>query len=412
MNAGMQTAVEGIMEQMQGWVKGLAALAEGVTDAASAEGLEQEVWDGGRRIVGKVMETMLQAALDRQTRPERCLRCGHWWHSKGRRERGLITRVGAVKLRGPYWYCQKCGYGQHSMDMLGTQSISRLMRELLCMLGVGMGSFEKAAASSQKLLGMRVSKDAIAHLCRREGIKAGSVAPAVAPVAAGADLVGSCDGTMVNTRQEGWKELKGYLWKHEQGVLGRAYLESVEDFGPRLRQSALALGVGQAGRAIFVSDAAEWIDRAVAVQLPMAKRIVDIWHAYQHVHEAARKIHGEGTPQAKAWAQRWCEHLREHGGHVTWHCLRRVRYEDTDRQEALDALLGYLDRNADRMDYPTYERGGYPISSGPMESFCKQLGRRLKGGGMRWSKANVSPMATMVSLWSTDEWSKYWSAAN
>ncbi len=74
-------------------------------------------------------------------------------------------------------------------------------------------------------------------------------------------------------------------------------------------------------------------------------------------------------------------------------------------------MLGYLDNNADRMDYPTYERSGYPISSGPMESFCKQLGRRLKGGGMQWSGANVGPMAAKVSLWAIGEWSKYWSAA-
>jgi hypothetical protein len=350
--------------------------------------------------------------LDRQSRPSHCPQCGHWWHSKGRRERGLITRVGAVKLTGAYWYCEKCGHGQHSMETLAGQSTSRQMRELLCLLGVGLGSFEKAALASQKLLGVRVSKDTIADVCRQEGIRAQGRAPTVASVPAGADLVGSCDGTMVNTRQEGWKEVKGYVWRHDQGVLGRAYLETAEEFAPRLRQSALALRAGQAGRVIVVSDAAEWIDRAVAVQLPMAQRIVDIWHAYQHVHEAAGKIHGEGTPRAHAWARRWCEHLREHGGRVTWHSLRRVRYEPAGRQSALQALLGYLDRNAERMDYPTYERTKCPISSGPMESFCKQLGRRLKGGGMRWSKPNVSPMATMVSLWATGEWSNYWAAAS
>jgi hypothetical protein len=31
---------------------------------------------------------------------------------------------------------------------------------------------------------------------------------------------------------------------------------------------------------------------------------------------------------------------------------------------------------------------------------------------MRWSKANVSLMATMVSLWAAEEWSNYWAGAN
>ena len=134
-------------------------------------------------------------------------------------------------------------------------------------------------------------------------------------------------------------------------------------------------------------------------------------YAYQHVHEAARKIHGEGTSKAAGWADQWCRHLREHGGRVTWWSLRRVRYKDPERQEALEALLGYLDRQADRLDYPRYERAGWPISSGAMESYCKQLGGRLKGPGMRWSQENVNPMAALVTLWSQDRWDEYWSQA-
>jgi len=37
-----------------------------------------------------------------------------------------------------------------------------------------------------------------------------------------------------------------------------------------------------------------------------------------------------------------------------------------------------------------------------MESFCKQIGARMKGAGMRWNAANVSPMASLVSRWSLD----------
>jgi len=162
---------------------------------------------------------------------------------------------------------------------------------------------------------------------------------------------------------------------------------------------------------LFVSDAADWIDKQVAVRLPDAIRIVDIRHAYQHVHEASRKISGEGTAKAAAWAERWCGHLREHGGRVTWWSLRRVRYRDPRRQQALEALLTYLDRHADRLDYPTYEYLGYPISNGPMESLCKQLGQRPKGPGMRWSTSNLNPMAALVSLWTQDQWDAYWQAA-
>jgi hypothetical protein len=234
--------------------------------------------------------------------------------------------------------------------------------------------------------------------------------PAAPPaVAENTDWVGSCDGTMVHTRELGWKELKAYRFECDAGVHARAFLEPIEPFAPRMRQAALAMRIGRAGRSFFVSDAADWIRCSVEVQLPMAQWIVDIWHAYQHIHNAARKIYGEGSSQGSTWAETWCPELRLGGARGVRNRLRRVCYKDADRQKALEELLGYLSRHLDHMDYPTYIQNGYPISSGPMESFCKQLGSRLKGRGCRWKKDNVTPMATLVSLWSGQkEWTEYW----
>jgi len=88
--------------------------------------------------------------------------------------------------------------------------------------------------------------------------------------------------------------------------------------------------------------------------------------------------------------------------------LNRIHYRTAAKRKALAGLIGFLERHATHMDSPTYERAGWPISSGPMESFCKQLGGRLKGPGMRWSIRNVTPMAALVSLWANDEWETYW----
>jgi len=167
---------------------------------------------------------------------------------------------------------------------------------------------------------------------------------------------------MVNTRQCGWKELKAYQYSYDGQRYGQAYLESSRRFLPRVRGAAMAMQAGRAKRIFWVSDAAEWIDKGIAKQLPTAIRIVDIWHAYQHVHEASRKIFGEGTAVARRWADRYCRELREYGGWSVWNSLRRVRYKDRERQEALAALLTFLKRNSDRMDYPRYERAGGPIS--------------------------------------------------
>jgi hypothetical protein len=84
--------------------------------------------------------------------------------------------------------------------------------------------------------------------------------------------------------------------------------------------------------------------------------------------------------------------------------LRRVvrNYRKLEQQTAVLALIRFLEKHADRLDYPAYEAAGLPISSGPMESFCKQIGLRMKGPGMHWAVRHVTPMALLVSRWSLD----------
>lgn len=186
-------------------------------------------------------------------------------------------------------------------------------------------------------------------------------------------------------------------------------MENAAAFTPRLRQEALRHHADQVQRFVFVSDAAAWIKDAVAEHLPEASdHVIDIYHAYQHIHDAARRIHGEGTDAAHAWARNWCDELDIRGGQAVHDRLRHTRYSEPHRQEPLDQLLGFLDRHADRMDYPRYRRENIPISSGPMESTCKQLGRRLKGPGMRWRTDNLTPMAHLLSLWADQRWNHYW----
>jgi len=405
----MRAAVRKMMTQFGGLVKSWAQQSKGLRDAAGLRTLEGRIREEGLALLGRTLEGLLQVAMDAMPGERTCPQCGGPRRHKGRRGRGLISSLGAIRLTGPYWYCKHCG-GQHAMDAWAKNSASVLMQELLCLMGTALTSFGKAQSASHKLLGVRVGKAYIRRLCEDQG-RTVCVAPPEVPVKDPTDVVGSCDGTMVNTRQTGWRELKAYQFQYGQQKHGRAYLEPSDQFLPRIRQAALAMHAARAPHVFWVADAAEWIEKGVAVQWPDAVQIVDLWHAWQHVHEASRKIFGEGTPQTTTWAQRYCKELREYGGWTVWNSLRRVRYRDATRQEALEALLGYLQRNADRMDYPTYERAGWPISSGPMESFCKQLGQRLKGPGMRWNHANVSPMAALVSLWANEEWDQHWRTA-
>lgn len=407
MDAGTRRMMQEMVSQVVDWVKSLAEDSQKIDGVSAADALERRVRQEGRRMLATLLEGLLQNALDHQPPARTCPQCGQRRRHKGGRTRGLLSSVGAIRLSGPYWYCPDCG-GQHSVEALATGSASGLVRELLCLLGTSLASFAKASTASDKLLGFAVSEAFIRRLCQREGRRV-TVDPA--PVETDADVVGSCDGTMINTTQQGWKELKAYQFCYGSHKHGRAYWESSTQFTPRLRLAAGAMKVGVAKHLFWVSDAAEWIDKGVATQLPTAIRILDIWHAWQHVHEASRGVYPHDEKKAHTWARRSCADLEDYGGKALWRRLRHARYADPSRQEAVDALRAYLLKNVDRLDYPTYKAKGWPISSGPMESFCKQLGQRLKGPGMRWSLTSIDPMAALVSLWANDEWDRHWRPA-
>jgi len=406
MDARTRHTMHGIMSEFSGWVKTLAQESQHVDGPQSAHALEQRLRQEGQRMLGRLFEKLLQNALDHQPAARTCPRCGKRRRHRGVRPRGLISSVGAIRLSGPYWHCWDCG-GQHALDALADDSVSGPMCELLCLLGTALASFAKASAASEKLLGVRVSDSFIRRLCHRRGRRV-TVEPVPIEPTGCQHVVGSCDGTMVNTRQDGWRELKAYQFRHGSHKHGRAYLEPSGCFVPRLRKAAMALKVDRAEQVVWVADAADWIDKGVRIQLPMAVRIIDIWHARQHVHEAAMQIYPDDDAKARAWALRYCRDLEDYGGKAVWRRLRHATYRQAYRQAAVDTLRKYLKKNAARLDYPAFRKAGYPISSGPMESFCKQLGQRLKGPGMRWSKHNVTPMAALVSLWSNGEWDGHW----
>jgi len=412
----MEAQSLGIAEEMVAefnvWVKGLIDENTQVSRPRDVTQLESRIYQEGRMILGRLFSGLLQMAADRnQENTRQCPDCGRRRRHKGTRSRNLISRVGEIQLKGPYWYCPECGTGAHSADTVAPDSLTETMRELVCLLGTSMGSFKKASCVLDRLLDVSLSDNTIRRICYKRGREAISASFEPDAVPRDSDVIGSCDGTSVNTRQDGWRELKAYQYRYAEFRYGKAFLTNSVVFGRELRRGAIDINASSCQRLFFLSDAASWIDKIVSVQLPMAIHIIDIWHAYEHIWEAGRKIHGEGTDQARRWSERYNAVLAKQGGRSLRSRLKKLQYGDPEKQAALEALIGYLGRNWTRMQYDVYAEKGYPISSGPMESFCKQLGVRLKGPGMRWSLPNIDPMAALVSAWATDNWQKLWNSA-
>lgn len=366
--------------------------------------LEERIKDEGRKIQLLLLEDCLQAGIERSQEKLRQCSCGAKRKHCGVRPRRLDSSLGTMRLWGIYWQCEYCGESAHGVDLASEGRLSEVLKELVLLVGVSTGSFDKAELLAEKMLGVRVDDDAIRRFCEAEGQKALGQPPKLVPAEQGQPIWGSCDGTMVNTREKGWKEVRAARFSHAGGELATAAWETSEQFVPRMVQMARMLAPVNHGTLMFASDLAEWITRGVSQHLPGWMHMADRWHVRQHITPVADDLYGRGDKNAEDFREYFGAELMCVGGAALADELRgsAMSYPDLGHQRVVLDLAKFFDKHADRMDYPRYIREGLAMDSGPMESLCKQMGQRLKGPGMRWSLKNVSGMAYVVARWAVD----------
>jgi hypothetical protein len=181
--------------------------------------------------------------------------------------------------------------------------------------------------------------------------------------------------------------------------------------GRLMRREALKLRIDQARHKYSVTDGAEWIARQYARQLPMLEEnILDYYHLREHVTLAGQTLYGEGTLKARTWREDMMGYVWNQGSLVMLdrlaHYLRR--HPGGPRAEALKSLREYVAKRVNMTDYPSYRQLGYDCGSGPTESFCGTLTKRLKGRGMHWDKDNAESMMALGSLHYSNLWQNYW----
>ena len=125
--------------------------------------------------------------------------------------------------------------------------------------------------------------------------------------------------------------------------------------------------------------------------------------------EASHAVYGESTPKAKDWQRKMLDAAWEQGSRVMLHRLAPyIRRHTDERREALESLRGYVEARTSKTDYPHFRKQGYDCGSGPTESQCGTLTRRVKGAGMRWDADNVESMMVLAALDHSQQWKAYW----
>lgn len=251
-------------------------------------------------------------------------------------------------------------------------------------------------------------------------------------------LVIGMDGGRVQTREKQggngsrWREDKvaaitSYLPgdgtpEHPPEPLVTTYVATMgktQAFGKLVHVEAERRGLRQATTVLVMGDGGNWIDPLSARERLHDHRIVDYYHAVEHLYEAARAALGKDAPEALALAQQlkdhlWDGQLDEVITILQTHADRLGPPRDSDGlnhpRRVVSNNVGYFEKHRHHMDYPKYRRKGWPIGSGVTESAVKQFNKRVKGTEQFWSEPGVETILSLRALWLSqdDRWERYW----
>jgi hypothetical protein len=251
-------------------------------------------------------------------------------------------------------------------------------------------------------------------------------------------LVIGMDGGRVQTREKQggngsrWREDKvcaiaSYLpgdgtSDHPPTLLVTTYVATMGDteaFGRLVRIEAERRGMRQAQMVLVMGDGGNWIDPLSKRERLHDRRIVDYYHAAEHLYEAARAALGRDSPEATAWAEEltdalWDGQMDRVIGLLREHAQRLGPPQESDGPDhprrVLANTVGYFEKHRHHMDYPTYRAKGWPIGSGVTESAVKLFNKRVKGTEQFWSLRGVESILALRALWLSQDgrWQRYW----
>lgn len=402
-------------------------LPDALTEFAAAE---KHVRARFLELARVTLERWAQVAERTVVRPD-CPHCQVPMRNKGNESSRLLTTMGSLTFPRPRWRCERCHQECHPHDAVIrflNHSVSWPLAEVASRLGA-QGPFEQGRDNLLADYGVHLAKQTIADLTEAAGgfvlrqedearqqiaarerpLPESPLNPEIACVFA--------DGTKMHAEGD-WHEIRvatATATDRDGNLLARqsrARFLPVEEIGWVLLLLARSVGYANAPHRAFIADGAPWLWNLARQLFGSAVQILDWYHLAEHVHDAAKKLFGEGNVQVDVWAKQVKDALWEGklGEALAAIQAERTRVRSPGKREALDDLERYLENNRERIDYPTYRAQGLPIGSGQVEAQCKALvGARCKLAGMRnWTYAGAEGVLRMRSALQDKTYRSLW----
>ncbi len=359
--------------------------------------------------------------------------------------------MGTFALERAYYHGRDCGKGTIPWDRrlgLTRQALTPGARQAVAIAGAVDSFGEAADVVLKKLSGLRVSESTAERTCEAVGREIGRRLAAGETFGASQawpwhkDAQGkTCGYVSLDLTGLGMQGPEGAKAEGRMAAVAMVYnpvpedrprwadpaatrtpefqaryvagLEGQAALGEPLRKQAAQVGMDHAERWIALSDAGAGVEDWLRVNFGRVDAVIlDFYHAAEHLGDLGRALHPFDEATREDWIETWSHRLKHEGGQAV---LGELRALPADGREAVRRVraevTGYFENHVHRMDYPAYRAKGWAIGSGPIESACKTvIGKRMKGGGMRWGEDGADEMCHLRALFVSGEsqWDAYW----
>lgn len=289
------------------------------------------------------------------------------------------------------------------------KKFSPFMTYLLTLFGA-CEAYDPAANKLSKVLGFNVSSTAVQNNTEMTGARLESQPYKVIPDNKQHEecnrMIIEIDGTMSPQIAEkegivGRESLKQPTEYKECNIIAIQKFNKDEksdewvggQYGPRanfenyIHHSGLRMGQLKAKEIAFIADGAKYNWEVQMNNFPDAIGILDFYHATEHLAAFCELLNDKAKKQKQyaAWRKMFYDgEILQAMAEMKAALDERILNKD----EALKHY-NYFENNKNRMQYDIYREKGYPIGSGLIEGKCKLIvGKRFKGNGMRWKKAD------------------------
>lgn len=144
------------------------------------------------------------------------------------------------------------------------------------------------------------------------------------------------------------------------------------------------------------------------------EKLVDFYHASEHLSLGAEAIFGKSSPEAQKWYNKWYHQLQENDQGPkrlisSMKYFRTKKRLSSARLEELDKQITFFKRNKKHMPYATFLKRGFPIGSGPVEAACKTVVKtRMGRSGMRWNRQSGQHVLDLRAYALSNQWDELW----